>query len=315
MTISLFKNRWRLRKIRRQLRPGQRLVAIILVDRFGDIVACEPVARYVRANHADDFVLWICRHQYRELVSSHPCLDAVLTVSCLTEAFLLRDGAAFDRVIDLHISGRACDWFDTVQDKAQGNANINIHNYFSYGNLLESFCLAAGLPPLHEGPTFHMPPAYRHPKTLPPAPYVLIHTASSKPERDWPVPKWKALLDVLVKEIPCAFVEVGLEPRIAPAMGVLNHCGRLSPVELGHLFEHCVGFIGVDSGPAHLANAFQRPSVVLMGRFGIFDRYTPFSGFLQDHSEEMIIRSKEPVAELPVEVAAARAAEILRKYR
>ena len=313
MSVSLMKNRRHLRKVRKQLRPGQRLVAIILVEHFGDIVACEPVTRYVRAIHPDDFIVWICRHQYRDLVSSHPDIDAVLTVSCLTEAFLLRDGAAFDQVIDLHVNGRACDWFSTVQDQAQGNANITIKNYFSYGSLLESFCLAAGLPPLRDNPIFHVHTG-DPPKRLPPTPYVIIHAASLKPERDWPAEKWKSMLDILAKEFPVTFVEVGLEPRVAPVGRVLDLCGQLSIVELALHFKHCAVFIGVDSGPAHLANAFQRPSLILMGRFKGFERYTPFSGFLQDHSEEMLVRSSGPVAEIPVELAAARAAEILRKY-
>jgi ADP-heptose:LPS heptosyltransferase len=300
--------------MRKGLQPGQRLVAIILVEHFGDIVACEPVVRYVHAQYPNDLLIWVCRRQYYDLVSSHPKLNAVLPVSCLTEAFLLRDSGVFDRAIDLHINGRVCDWFGTVQNKAAGNANITINNYFSYGSLLESFCQAAGLPPLRDNPVIHVPPAKKHLNSLPPLPYMIIHATSSKPERDWPPEKWTALLDALAKEFTGVFVEVGLEPRIAPGGRIINRCGQLSLMELAVLFQHCAAFIGIDSGPAHLANAFCRPSVILMGRFKDFERYMPYSGFLQDHSEEMLLRSSGLVAEISIKEAAARVTEVLRKY-
>ena len=41
-------------------------------------------------------------------------------------------------------------------------------------------------------------------------------------------------------------------------------------------------FIGIDSGPAHLANAVKTPGVILLGRYLTWDYYMPYTGFYAD---------------------------------
>ena len=48
-------------------------------------------------------------------------------------------------------------------------------------------------------------------------------------------------------------------------------------------------FVGVDSGPAHLANALRVPGVVLLGRFYNFRQYMPFTGFYASMASDVKI--------------------------
>jgi heptosyltransferase-3 len=106
---------------------------------------------------------------------------------------------------------------------------------------------------------------------------------------------------------PETWVEVGLESCVAknfPAM--INLCGQLTLNELAEAIRCSAGFVGIESGPAHIANAFERPSVILMGRYRAFERYMPYTGFLRDHAAEMLIRWEGPAAEIHVAAVAER---------
>jgi len=312
LCFSLARNRRRLRALRRGLRPGQKLIAIALTGDLGDLVACEPVARHLRAQHPQDYILWICRGGYRELPASQPAVDEVMIVTCLTEWWRLAAENPFDQLIDLHLHGRRCHWFHDAPDPRPDNPAINTGNYLQHGSLLAAFCQSAGLPPLSDAPVVHLPhemsAAVKN--LLPPTPYWVIHTTSNVAEKDWPLEKWRSVLPQLAAETPSLkFVEVGLEPTIAAVNpSVINLCGRLTILELAQVIRQSAGFIGIDSGPAHLANAFARPSVILLGRFHTFDRYQPFTGFFAEHAAEMLLQWNGPVAEIPVEV-------VLEKFR
>jgi heptosyltransferase-3 len=99
---------------------------------------------------------------------------------------------------------------------------------------------------------------------------------------------------------------------VIPADGVRikNLCGRLSLCELAAVIRDAAGFIGVESGPAHFANAFRRPAVFLMGSYRQFDRYLPYTGFLREQADEMLLRWAGPAAAIPVETVLVRAAAV-----
>lgn len=61
-------------------------------------------------------------------------------------------------------------------------------------------------------------------------------------------------------------------------------------------------FVGIDSGPAHLANAVQTPGVILLGRHGVFRQYMPFTGFYAGSAPDVkVVRNLVgDVCDLPV---------------
>ena len=98
-----------------KLRIGNRpLVAIILSEQMGDIIACEPVAREIRRRHPTGYIIWIVRKPYIELVEHHPDLDGYLVEKCPSErVYLLRSGI-YDLVYNMHISHRKCRYCPTI---------------------------------------------------------------------------------------------------------------------------------------------------------------------------------------------------------
>jgi heptosyltransferase-3 len=316
LQIAVRRSGSRLRQIKASLRPGQRLVCIGLIEHFGDIVACEPVARHMRAQRPGDHLVWLVRPAYRELVEFHPALSSVLIVDSLSEYDGLIDTGVADAWIDLHINSRRCVQFGHIHYKRAGDPQINVENYYAYGSLLEAFCKSAGLPPLTEGPQLHLPlsvPAAVDTLALP-AKFIVLHPVSNETSRDWQSERWIELVRSLSSKLKVAFVEVGLKPQISSQVpAVVDLTGRLTLAQLCEVIRRSVGFIGVDSGPAHVANAAQRPALILMGRYRAFPRYMPYTGFFREHADDVLLRWDGPTSDIPVDITANRALRVFAR--
>jgi heptosyltransferase-3 len=152
---SYLAHRLQLKYLRRSAR-GRRLIVISLLDRMGDVVAAEPVLRYVRGEYPDAYILWCVREPYRELIDSNPHVDRALPALCMTEWHHLTRSGLFDQIIDLHIEGRICRTCELRLVKTSGNRHVNFDNYYQLGNLLSVFCQAADIPVLDDAPRVYI---------------------------------------------------------------------------------------------------------------------------------------------------------------
>lgn len=294
---------WRRFVLKRQDRERP-IIAIGLVGHLGDIVAAEPVARYLRREHPHAYLVWAVEDRYRELVEHHPSLDAILPLGCLTEWIHLAGSRAFDQVVDLHVQGRDCALCKQPLFKSGGDRGINFDTYYTFGNLLHVFCRTAELPPLDERPRLHVPDAVRQrvDGLSLPSTYVVIHCTSNEQERDWTAAKWQELTERIVASTALAVVEVGLRPVVRDSLpGYVDLCGTLSVLETAEVLRRAEAFVGIDSGPAHLANAVATPGVILLGHYGPYLRRMPYSGGYADGSNATVIHWEGPSAEIPVE--------------
>jgi len=275
----------------------------MLLEHLGDIVACEPVARELRKRDPACFLVWGVRRQYRELVDAHPDVDLVLPLHCLTERLLLARGGLFDEVVDLHFDDRWCSLCSRPPRRASGSP-IGLDNYFQYGGILAAFAKSAGLPALEDAPRVYIPETVvqRVDRLGLPARFVAINGSSNFAEKDWRPERWSELAAEIARDFGLPVIEIGLTPVLAtaPTLPELGLCGRLSILESAEVIRRAALFVGVDSGPAHLANAVVTPGVVLMGTFLGFPRYQPFSGPYANGEGAEIVRSVGTVADIPV---------------
>ncbi|MBI4820040.1 MAG: glycosyltransferase family 9 protein [Deltaproteobacteria bacterium] len=289
----------RLRRARESRRP---YVAVSLIEHMGDILASEPVIRHLREAHPRAHLTWLVRAPYRELLEHHPDLDEVLTVECLTQTTYLRDGFPWDLYVDLHIHRRSCKVCRVPLKKSVGDPRIDVDRYYEFGSLLEAFCLGAGLPQLTGAPRVYIPPASELSvnRLSLPARFAVVHCSSNEPERDWQTDKWVELCSALSRE-GLGIVEVGVRSTLPPRPDWLDSCGRLSILETAEVIKRSALFVGVDSGPAHLANATRCPSVILLGRYRRFKKYAPYTGFFREPGRNVIIHHDGPPAGIPVQ--------------
>jgi ADP-heptose:LPS heptosyltransferase len=300
-------------------------ILIGLIEHFGDVVACEPVTRYLRAKYPDAHLSWAIQKPYRELIDSNPNINEAVVLGCLTDWIKLykhsKNDTTYDLIVDLHVNYRWCEECRVPLVKEQGNPFVNTFEWFDYGALLEAFCVGAGLPKLSAQPKVYIKDEHRSAVDalqLPPQ-YCVIHRDSNSAPKDWPDEKWLALVRFLSEELKLPVVEVGSQKyltahrhgapwdkaasRMPLGSLVIDLMNRTKLLETAEVIRRARFFIGIDSGPAHLANATKTPGVVLLGRLGFFGQYTPFTGYYASRSPEVrLLRNLTgPVAGLSVD--------------
>ena len=290
--------------------PGRPVFGILLTEHVGDIIACEPVIGWVRGQRTDALIVWVTRTTYAPLLQEHPGLDMLLAVESLAAITPIVRSAVFDVAIDLHINRKPTGVPDVLHTKAWGDPDIDFDTYLREGSLLRALAKAAGIEQFGRQPNLYVSAATRSAvdKLGLPSQYVVVHPTSNDPARDWSIDEWARLINYVVDECGLPVVEVGLQPALAVREPMVTSlAGRLSIMETAEVIQRASFFIGVDSGPAHMANAWRRPSLILLGRFRGHD-WLPYEGFFVEHSSERLLRHPEALATL----SAARVIERLK---
>ena len=284
-----------------------RFIAVALIEHLGDIVACEPVSGYLRNKEPASKIIWFVRKEYRELLENNPNIDLVITVHCLTEREYLAKYCNFDHYIDLHFAERFCAICNaTGTRRYKKNRNgISLDNFYNYGNILQTFSRSAGLPPLNDPPRLWIGDAARRVVKLLHLPdkYIVIHCTSNAKEKEWGHEKWSRLVAMLFSSTDFAVVEIGDRTIVGETDSTRyrTFCGILTIPQSAQVTRDAALFIGIDSGPAHMANAAGVPGVVLMGRYLGFTKYNPFGGGYGDGSNASLIQYDGMICDLPFE--------------
>jgi heptosyltransferase-3 len=294
-----------IRKKTQFVRPRQ-VIAIGLIQHIGDIVASEPVVRKIRKDHSDAFIIWCVREPYRELVESLGVADSVASVRCLTEWILLRILAPFDQIIDLHVNHQACPVCAIPLRKPEDRSGITSRNYYQFGSLTEIYSQIAQRSLDDMQPRLRVPDvavARVNGLSLPNR-FVTFHARSEQTVRDWVDERWFTLAEKIFTELNIPLVEVGLvtcmpsKPNPSPSIDL---CGQLSLLETAEVIRRSELFIGIDSGPAHLANAVGTPGIILLGSYFVFTSRVPYSGAFSRPEKCQIIRTNGPMRNISVD--------------
>jgi len=107
---------------------------------------------------------------------------------------------------------------------------------------------------------------------LPSGRFIVVHTGPTWPAREWTFEGWTGLLPRLREDANMPIVQVGSD-RLTTVTGrtsttfpgVIDWRERLSLLELLALLQHARLFVGIDSGPLHLALAAGAPTVCAWG--------------------------------------------------
>ncbi len=301
-SIHFIKLKWRRRSLKK-FNPNRKIIAIDLTEHFGDIVACEPVSRFIRRQNPKAYILWSVRKPYRELIDNNPHIDETLVIYCLTEWILLSKYNFFDQIIELHINGRVCPVCKVPLINSR-EANISLDNYYNFGSILSTFCQIAGLPMLDDQPAVYI--SQRAIKVIDsinlPNKYIVVHCASNEHDRDWTASKWQDLVKNLIETNNLTIVEVGTKSTldITNFDNFINLCGHLSLLETAEVIKRSRLFIGVDSGPAQLANAVMTYGIILIGHYRSFKKYMPYSGGYSAGTNATILYEDGPTANIAV---------------
>ena len=50
-------------------------IYIELVEHLGDIIACEPVSKYLREKYPNRKIYWVINEKYRDVIIANPYID------------------------------------------------------------------------------------------------------------------------------------------------------------------------------------------------------------------------------------------------
>lgn len=123
--------------------------------------------------------------------------------------------------------------------------------------------------------------------------FIIIHPGVNDPGKAWAIENWQVLAEKLVEKYTLVFtgsqqdynlisdICIGLEPKQA-----INLAGQLNIRETAVLISMSQAFIGVDTGPLHLAVALDKPIVAL------FNTTHP-QNYLPNRSNILILNTPE----------------------
>ena len=175
-------------------------------------------------------------------------------------------------------------------------------NYYDFGSLLSAHSRSAGLALDQGDPEVPIPREIvgKVDGLALPGRFICIHTVSEDGRRDWQPAYWNRLIDHVNGVHGLCVVELGLHSPLGrnDDQNYRNLCGRTGIAESAEIIRRATLFIGIDSGPAHLANAVKTPGVILLGRYLSWDHYMPYTGFYTDSRNCRILRHPGPLTDL-----------------
>jgi len=268
-------------------------ILIGLLEHLGDIVACEPVPRYLKKKYPDAHISWAVSPVFRDLIDSNPNVDETIVLECLTDWIKLTKHKSYDQIVDLHVNYRICQHCGISLVKEHGHPFVSVYEWLDYGTLLEAFSLGAGLPVLSAAPRLYLNEKQSEAvaRFNLPREFCAIHVSSNNETKDWTPEAWTALSQWIRDDLKLDIVEIGAGKTdgTTPLVGSTSLFNKLSILETAEVIRRARFFIGIDSGPAHLANAVMTPGIVLIGRHYHFRQYMPFNGFFGSSAPQVKI--------------------------
>lgn len=295
-------------KIDKLFNPRQNHIGILLAEHFGDIVACEPLSRELKRLYPNSKIYWIVRKSYRELIDFNPNIDVVIEEYSVLYSMLLTRTNPFDQFHNCHLSGlRRYDYLrKTLQNPLAESQNILTNNYFNHGNILNVFAKVGGLPIFNAPPEIYVPQSVKDKvaQLLFLKKTIVVHCHSNYSPKDWQVYYWERLVLDIMNKYSYNIIEIGLKSTLKVYhTAFYNYCGKLSLLETAEIIKKAEFFIGIDSGPAHFANAVGTYGFLLFGKLGDFEHYMPYSGNYENKSNaKFIIKEGQPCSELEYDV-------------
>lgn len=250
------------------------------IESLGDIVACEPIARYLNKICDKSTIIWLVKDKFFDVVRFNPFISKIVSVTCLSEAENYCSRISSEKntiIIDCHFNGRWCDK-TKKQHLNPVNPGINERTYFDYGSILSSFSLISGLPALNDKPQYYLPREVSVPFDIP-TNYIIFHCKSAESTKDWTNEKWNLLAKNLLSA-GYTIVEVGLDNVVnfTSKTYIDSSKYKLSINQIALLISKSNLFVGIDSAFAHIANCFSITSVLIFGRYKNFLKPNPYSG-------------------------------------
>lgn len=262
--------------------PSKKFIGILLAQHLGDIVAAEPILNALHQKYKNAEIYWIIKPGFADLISNHPKIAGVILEPSLLFSIYLTRLNPFHHFYNLHLNDLRSDpYFGyALINKKANEQNITIQNYYENRNLLSIFSQLSYLNLGPEQPELYINRASIN--VINHDDYWVIHRKSTDIVREWSDENWQQLVSILTQEFDLVVVEIGTDnPLNYVHENYINLVGKTSLSETCSVIKSAKFFIGIDSGPTHIANAYKIPGFIICGQFANFKKYMSYSGAYQ----------------------------------
>lgn len=278
--------------------PRKTFIGIAMDGDLGDMVASEPILPALATKFGDTYITWICHPKHFPVFAYHPLVNRLLPQKFTLLTHLLLRSHPFHHLYSLHLSGFRTDSMTntTILNPKADALNLTLTNYYDQYTLLEVASLLADLGKLNGQPHVYLDQAEVN---LPvKGKYWVIHAKSNEGMRDWNDESWIQLIQYAIETWGIQIIEIGhVNPLAFDHPSFLSLVGKTTLQETMKIIKGASFFIGLDSGPTHIANAFQVPALVLCGSFKNFNIYHSYSGAYQNPEIAHVLFNKQGRAE------------------
>ncbi len=286
---------------------NKKIHIIVLPEHIGDVIAFSPFAEKLKKDDKNTYVVWLINPKFLSIIEHNFNINYCIPIFCdgVAEKFSKNKNL---KIYDVRFNGNNfCTICNTKRQYKKIDDNFNLENYYEYGSLLEIFSKLANKPMKKEDwqPTIYIPS-----ETVSeidnlnlPTKYICIHATSNELKREWAKDKWVELCNLIFKNQNIKIVQIGLKDNLKiQHPNFIDFCGKLSLIQTAEVIKRSQLYIGIDSGPAHMANATKAKSIILLGKYRDIVNYMPFSGnFANGIDSKIIYNPKIKCPEIEVE--------------
>jgi heptosyltransferase-3 len=247
--------------------------------------------------YGNTHITWITSKKHFPLFENHPLVDLLIDQKYTLLSYLLQKSNPFHHYFNLHLSGFRIDKktgisISNIKADALG---IDLSNYYHQHNLLEIALLLCDLAIEDAQPRIYLDDI---PYITPfEKPYWVIHCKSNAGLRDWTDENWHHLLTKIIDTWNVKIIEIGqVNPLNFTHENFISLVGKTSLPETMKIMKGASFFIGLDSGPTHLANAFMLPGLILNGKFLNFKNYMSYSGMYKNSQKVKVLFNESGMA-------------------
>ena len=255
-----------------RLAPGAR-VAVVRLRSLGDCVLTTPALSLLKQARPDLRIAVVVQDAFRPVFTGSPDVEAILAPSTAGIA-------AWKPELTLNLHGGTASARLTLASRSRFRAGLK---HFRFGLLynvripraqeilqvdrkvhtaehLASAMFFLGVPGA-EIPRARLFAAPSHRRT----PYAVLHPKASAEDKTWPATKFLKVAEHLQKQLGIQPVFIAGPGESLDEFNGYPQVAGASLEEVKSLLAEAALFVGNDSGPAHMAAAFQAPSIVLFG--------------------------------------------------
>ena len=269
----------------------QGLITVCELGRLGDIVASEPIYRYLKKRYPDRRLRWYTREAYVELLKYSPAVDEIVTVRDAREYLALKRELP-PGTLSYELNFRDPD----APRRRTGGGPAD------FPSLLRQFAADAGLDDVpDETPEFHFRPGLT--LTDMPEKYVVFHCCSNGRSRQWPRRNFQTVAQMF-QAAGYHVAEIGFQPMLDPSgPAYLDRTGKLDLQTAAKLIAGAQCFVGVESGFGHIANAVGTFAIIVTGKLRQHPDYVTYSGRFRRGENCNLVRFYDTASEeLPLAV-------------